>query len=722
MDMANSIEKILTSKKHRPLLFFIVGFFFLYLRARNQGTTSGAFSGITYTGNPYTGGGDYTAPIVGDDDDDDDDNGGGGTAPPVPIAPGSVLEENPGIFSDTKAGSLYEWVPSRNLSVQVQEDGKVKVVCPATKPSWDGSRTCKRIPFGQVYFSPVSGSDSSALFGDGITLPEGIHYILIGYFDAADAAEVLGNIDKFLLEPHLTGRADEYSAQFELLQISRVPETSTAPSNRIRVPLQLQRMSWLQTYQLLNYTVPDFGQNGFGTTRYIVGVAQSEMFKRFSHLQYAHQWMDELAPSKRWQNNRANGETNEDVLAGRFNIDPNTINSGQLTEDWANGDFDKSERVFHKVFQRHQAASPGVTPDLLRLFSDYYAQVHGYGLEANFVRISEAKLIAALGSQTEARKIQTAHTEDLTTVSRYIGDGAIDYRNYQGGGYIGNFLTTFNAQKVYSHIYNLEKYNLAAPNRRHGLMGWICAEGLAQCFNVNRGVFQALKFSSGEIIRRATFNWGFDTMFTHSFWLYLLGNKSDYWLWDDNFRLNTNPHTFTNASYASSNPAYTIFRNAEGVEATYNSGNSSHPLRISGPEGSIFPNLPQHAENGVHAARYLYAQIAAVEDRISSGIAYNPFTYKVNGGGALNGYRAGSSPETGATGARLSARGFQNPGQANIVKLGRDLKPILMKGTGPDGGVLICQNPRASIADVTQYITSDGTFDVVGPKIEIIKL
>ena len=457
-----------------------------------------------------------------------------------------------------------------------------------------------------------------------------------------------------------------------------------------------------------------------GTTRYYVNLDPNKQFgKQFTHLQYTHGWMDSVSPSKKWRNKQDVGKNSVEWLVQHEQYGKDYIVFSEITENNATGQpaYDKSEQVNAGMFTELKRRDPSVlTPKDCRIYGDYYAPIHGGAVSVNFERNSEALLESLLSSQIEARKIEH---DGVAFTSAYFAAGYYNHRGILHGAYMGNFLS-YSPLDVFDLIFNMEKYNIAAPDRRVGLMTTPIQEGLGVDNVTDRGVWFRVPLNGGkDIMRASTVPVSFDTLFTLAFYAYLIGNEADIVCWDSNLKLNVNPNTFEQSWYGGFDNWKTRVKQGSSV-VVYNPNNSSHPQKIDGADGSQFPELPQHAEGGLFAARQVIQHLTDENDYVSGGIYYNPFSVIVNGGATQPGYRGGNNP-TGPNNARLSARGYSNPGQNTIVKLGKDAGKICLKLTGPSGDAIVCHNPWASVSDVSLFNTAQGNFPVRGPKMHVFK-
>lgn len=717
--MANSIEKFLSRKSNRPLLFLIIGFIFLYLRGRSmRNDVVDYVGGVGYVGGTGSNTGNNNNSGGGDDTGGDNGSYPGGTAPPV--TPGLILENNPASLSQRVGTDFFEWIPTENVEVEIKPDGKVKLILPASKRTYNNSRDCYPFFISGSFHAFLSDADRAALLGDGLAIDEGETTIYIPYCDAASQEEVKNNKGRYFLRAELTGQSESRSGQPEAVIISRMPDTPSTGSGRVRIPGQISRASWLSVYHFLTYSLNSPVKNKLGTTRYYVNLDPTKQLgKQYTHLQYTRSWQDSMPTSTKWRNKQDVGKNSVQWLVQHEQYGKDYILFSEITENNQTGQpgYVKSEQVNAGMFNELKSRDSSViTPKDTRLYGDYFAPIHGGGLEVSFSQNTEGMLETLLSSQSEARKIVhdgVAHT------SGYFAAGYYNHRNILHGAYLGNFLS-YSPMGIYDLIFNLEKYNIAAPDRRVGLMTTPIQEGLGQDNVTDRGVWFRVPLGGGkDVMRASTVPVSFDSLFSLAFYAYLIGNETDIVCWDSNLKLNVNPNTFEQSWYGGFDAWKTRVKEGSSV-VVYNPNNSNHPQKLAGADGSQFPELPQHAEGGLFAARQVIQHLTEENDYVSGGIYYNPFSVAVNGGATESGYRGGNNP-SGPNSARLSARGYSNPGQNNVVKSGKDARKICLRLNGDSGNAIVCQNPWASISDVSLFNTAQGNFSVRGPKIHVFK-
>src|SRR5690606_38862596 len=168
---------------------------------------------------------------------------------------------NQGVYSVAQNGKLYEWIPSEGIDVEIK-NGKVKIIAPETKKSFDGSTTCKRFLVSDLYDNILPEAEERALFGEGLELPFGNYQFKIIYTAASNWNELLKNKWHYI---GTDGNGQKRAAKGEVLNISisDVAELEKSTwANQFRV-------SWVPQYFLLDQglTLPD--DKIFGPTRYL---------------------------------------------------------------------------------------------------------------------------------------------------------------------------------------------------------------------------------------------------------------------------------------------------------------------------------------------------------------------------------------------------------------------------------------------------------------------
>ncbi|MFA7472511.1 MAG: hypothetical protein WCY86_06385, partial [Spirosomataceae bacterium] len=208
--------------------------------------------------------------------------------------------QNPGVYSRQVGGVLYEWIPSENVTVEIN-NGRVRIVAPESKRSWNGKNDCRRYLLGDIYDNLLPESEVEALFKEGLALNPGNYAFRIIYVNASNLQDVKANL--WNLMGIGSGSADDNSAMMETLYLSIT--ASQASGVGIQIPSDLLRVSWLPHYQLLPYDLNLPPHKGFGTTRYIVNVPKEQLFKKATHFQYVYSWLDNVPASRKWKNIQA---------------------------------------------------------------------------------------------------------------------------------------------------------------------------------------------------------------------------------------------------------------------------------------------------------------------------------------------------------------------------------------------------------------------------------
>jgi len=618
--------------------------------------------------------------------------------------------QNPGVHRLESDGVLYEWIPSENVRVEVN-GGKVKIIAPETKSSWNGRNQCRRFLLGDIYDNPLPEQEANALFTTGLALPPGNYGFRIIYAKASSLEEVKANL--WNLMGMDSGNADDNSAMMETLYLSVT--TADLVGAGIRIPPDLLRVSWLPHYQLLPYDLNLPKDKGFGITRYIVGIPREQILKKATHVQYVYSWLDNVPASRKWKNIQAYNQHGQlvqpDWVIANTTLDKDFITLAELAENYGNLENDcprcytKAEEVFKGLYARYQKELGVKSPAETRLYDDYFGALYGYSMEMSF-HAPVNHLKRALSTSSFARN---RYFNGGWELSGYFANGAYDYRNYRLGGYIGNLFNTLTEGGIYQNIFNLEKVNLALPDRRLLKNGWAAGEGLGLDRVTSAGTFQRLKLHNGDILRLAVNDWPVHTMMAESFFQLLLGN--DYILWNSNIPMSTNPEHLEVSWYGGDDAWKTRWQPNGKPAEDYNAQNRSHPARKKGPEGSIFPEMSLQGETGAFIGAWLYSQISGVSDRVSRSVRYCNFT--VNG----KAYR----PNRGSKGdGSLSSRVAQNPGQDWIVSAYTEKAPICICTEGKDGKALIYQNPHAGLTQRQKIEAENGLrAEVTGNRLQV---
>ncbi len=606
--------------------------------------------------------------------------------------------QNPGVYSRQENGFLYEWIPSEHVSVEIR-DGKVRIIAPETKSSWNGKSVCRRFLFGDIYDNRLPEHEEKALFSEGMALPPGNYGFRIVYAAANDYDHLIANL--WNLMGMGSGTADDNSAMMETLYLSVTAGGSVGPG--IGVPADLLRASWLPHYQLLPYDLELPAEKGFGITRYITGIPKEELFRKATHIQYVYGWLDNMAPGRKWKNLRAYDNKGSFAQPGwviaNTAVDKDFITVAELAENYGNieGDcprcYEKAEEVFRGLYGRYQKELGVKSPEETRLYDDYFGALYGYGMEMSF-NAPAIHLKRALSSVDFARNRYINGGWDL---SAYFGKGAYQYRNYRLGGYLGNMFNTLTEGGLYNNLFNLEKVNLAVPDRRLLKNGWQTAEAVGVDRVTAAGTFQRLKLNGGDILVLGPNSWPLHTMLAESFFHLLLGN--DYILWNSNIPMSTDPAHFEQSWYGGQDDWKTKWQPNGKAAVTYNPNDRAHPKKGKGREGSIFPEMPLQGETGAFVGAWLYSRISTASDRVSRSVRYCNFS--VNG--------KVYAPSKGDKGdGSLSSRIGQNPGQDWIVSAHEQKTPVCICTEGAGGKVVIYQNPHAGLTGRQALKTENG--------------
>lgn len=631
---------------------------------------------------------------------------------------------NPGVYSKAVGEYLYEWIPTRDVNFEILPEGKVKIVAPETKRSFDGENECRRFIYDHAHVR-LSTKDADALLGGGLRLLPGNYGFNILWLKAKSYDEVLAEGWNLTNNPE-TYRSNSAKTDYFYLSIVPVPPITppiTPPPAALEVqevviPYDLQRVSWLPHYQVLPYDLNLPADRGFGPTRLLVDVPLEQVYRKVTQLQYVYGFLDPVPNARKWRVLRAyKGEDNEKLIA-QAPVDKDFGYLSQMDEDFGamgmQDHLSRAQEILKGIYGRLEKEKGVTSPNQTRMYDDYFTDLGGYSNSESFrYDFKTAPMIAGLTSQETARKRAGGKDE-----CNYFRQGAYAYRNWMQGGYLDSFERIPEGMRTYNEIYNFEKRFMAAPDRKVGKMSWVNAEG------VNSEMFRSgsdwrLHFPGGDILRSDVVVWPFHMMLGESFWTLLLGN--DFYLWHANMPLVTGIGHFRDSGAAGAGK--TRWQPTGGEIVDYDSENPAHPQRTKSPLGQ-FPEHPLLGASGAFTGAWLVAQLTTTSERLSKTIEYAPFTYRVNRGTAQPGYARGEEPEKGSLGsAKLSRFGVANYGQANIVKSYAAKKPICLYTEGVGGSALIYQNTYASLTEVNEVTVQTRlgarTFRVAGNTLHV---
>jgi len=169
-----------------------------------------------------------------------------------------------GTYQQRAGQRFYMWIPTRDATIEVQKDGKVKLICPETKPALEGKNTCQRFVYDESY-RQLDADYLKELFSTGVNLPDGQYAFHIRYANAPkdDYAHVDAKTwDLF----HKPGTWPTNSAISEMVSFSIEGGASTPGA--ITLPTSQRRVSFLATYMYLNDKLVLPPNKDFGVGRY----------------------------------------------------------------------------------------------------------------------------------------------------------------------------------------------------------------------------------------------------------------------------------------------------------------------------------------------------------------------------------------------------------------------------------------------------------------------
>lgn len=638
--------------------------------------------------------------------------------------------QNPGVYSQTVSGQRYEWIPTEDVNFTIQPDGRVKMVAPETKKSFDGVNDCQRFVYDHSH-KRLNSAEEEALFGDGLLLPDGNYGFAILWVTAKSYDEVFERPWDLTCNPE-TYHANSTDVDYVYLSVvpasgSSATEVQQGGQRELTLPDDLKRVSWLPHYQVLPHKLNLPLDKGFGVTRVLWDMPLDEVYEKVTHIQHAYAALDTVPDSRKWKTKQAFDDAGKvasiEWLVKHHSLDKDYITVAEMDENFGKHGVvnhgEQAQRVFAGIYQRMQQERGVTSPNQIRLYDDYFSALEGYDNSVSFLFGFDVPLLEkGLSSQEFARKrIMAGEFVDCF----YFTKDAYDYRNWIQGGYLDSFAHSPEGIRVYNEIYNYERKFMAAPDRRVLKFSWSNAEGVNS--NMYRsGTKSRLHFENGDIIRQDVVSWPFQMMLNESFWALLLGQ--DFVLWHSNIPLIQDPLAFRDSG--ATGAGATKWQPAGGKIVDFDPQDSSQPQRVHSDIGQ-FPNNPHVGESGAFAGAWLVSQITSVSDRTSLTLEYAPFRYAINDGPAQQGYYDSETPQKGALGnAKISRFGVANVGQANILKSYVAKKPICLFSSGKDGAALIFHNVHSGLTDVNKVTVQtpqgEKTFEVTGNTLHIILL
>lgn len=493
--------------------------------------------------------------------------------------------------------------------------------------------------------------------------------------------------------------------------------------SEIKIPSELQRVAYRLYPGSLPYRINLPASRGFGVSKVMETDNPATLVPGlYTHLQLQIAHPLNIPAKNYWYNVQAingSGVASPEWLINNQYLHPDTIIASEMIENWYNhGLPNRSEEVCQGWYNRMKSQFGVTSPNQTRLYSDYWLFAVGGDMSASFISMDQATLLDGLSSKANARKM--ANDNVWGSTSSYFS-GPVNYRNLLLSGYQSNHWRWREGIPVYNMIYDIEKNNLAFDEYRRMLkFAWTGMEGI-QSRPIKNGLTNfKTRFPGGSIIRAAMQSLSPLTVMQNTFWHLLLADDIVYW--NVSSIMSDNPHKFAIPEEGPShnNGSYGNIRWQQdgGSIVQYNPSNPSHPNNI--PTGNRFPYAPEHAETAAFSGAWLYSQISGVSDRVSYGLRYAPFRYRIGSGSWQSGYFDGNNPKNGSLGnARVSEHGTKNYGQDNVVRsFFANMKPVYMSGSGAAGGSRVFYIPKAPLNEtitIEDYVNSTRTYTCVGP-------
>lgn len=629
-----------------------------------------------------------------------------GTGDPDPPVGGEGFV-NPGVFSEKVGGLLYEWIPSEGLDVQIR-DGKVRLICPETKKSFDGSNTCRRYLLGDLYDNRLPANEEAALFGEGLVLPLGNYAFKVVYLNAPTWEKARKEMWRMVGVGGEWQEGYKNSGQVETVQIS---VTSASPIAGLSS--QHFRAAWIPQFHYLGDKLSLPANKAFGVTRYCEDVPKQKIFEKVTHLQAIYYWMDWVPQSRMWRNIQdlrpGGGSAGVEWTVANASTDLGFITLSEYTENCGKTAdpqdcYNQSEEIFRQIFERQKREHGISSPSQTWLIEDYFSHMYGGSAGISFADVTGKQRIEGLSSVGASQKrIYDGKWIDTP----YFTHGWNQYRGFIANGYTGPLLAMAGQPNFWARLYNWERANLGAPNNRKIAYVTNGIDALQMDAPSGVGAYLRLKLEGGEMMFANALQNPFNTFLTDTFFSLLYGNGTI--IWESNTPLNSDPYAFRQSWYGANEPEphkTKWKRNGASVE-TYVPGQHGAPPLKTNSIGQ-FPEKPMSADQGGWIGAKLYEGILG---RISV-LTYPDFEYN---GKAVKAKR-------GEKGQVLNANGIQNPGQDQLVRLFDAELPLCILGEGSEGKCVIFQNPNAGLTGVSNVLVEGRSFTFTGNRLNVALL
>lgn len=619
-------------------------------------------------------------------------SGGGGGPPPVGFI-------NNGIYKKEVGGIIYEYIPSENSDIEII-DGRVKLIVPQTKKSFNGQNDCQLYIVGDLYDNRLPQYEESALKNTGLNLPPGIYHFKMLYVTAKTWDEFLANKWHYL---GTDGNAEQRAGQPEtiILSIYDGKKINGLDPNHFRV-------SWTPQFYSINDGLKLPKDKIFGPTRYMGTLNHDYIWNNATHIQNPGGVFNYKGPNYYWFNIQARPGTRQpDQVIRETPVAPGFVAMSELAENYGNDEGDcpncyyKSETVFKGLYEKSQREYGAKTPYDTWLITDYFTDMNGGSIDGGFFSEGASKEERTRGL-SDINYAQSYRQNIRWYKSGYFNNGWYNYRNFMSHGYLGNVLSLTGGQEIYDRIYQHEKAGLALPDRKRVTYITPQQEWLGYDYISSSGTTYKFPIEGGELIRNEAFIHSFTTFQTESFYSLLFGNGL--LIWDSNLSLNPSEKMFTPSWWGGYDAWKTQFKK-DGKKEIYDENNPNHPKQIKGD--GIFPERPSSPEQGAYVGAKMYE---------SFGIVYSAewVTYSLNGKTVI-----AKRGKDGTTRANVS--GVQNPGQDNIVLSYENSLPICLSVKSSNGEFIVFQNPQAGLTGENLIMIDNNVFKCYGNRLNVFK-
>ncbi len=214
----------------------------------------------------------------------------GVAAPPVEtLRKGATIQS--GVLKMEASGQIFRMINGRNVTLSILPNGHVKLNFPASLPASTGGNQTKPWVMNS-FMTPLSAAEQTALSSTGIKLPEGTHTFYIYYIDpgkAISVAQLRENWWEIMMNPE-TYQNFTANAEYVMLEIRDVvPRESPSAAAEVKLPRELQTVTWYPQYQETDLQLKLPAGKKFGITKRVAGIPAERLVRQGTSLQSAYE-------------------------------------------------------------------------------------------------------------------------------------------------------------------------------------------------------------------------------------------------------------------------------------------------------------------------------------------------------------------------------------------------------------------------------------------------